>query len=53
MLEDSHSLHTALDEDRRSVVVLEYASNPGVSQNHDHEERPEADVAAGEQQFLL
>jgi hypothetical protein len=44
VLEESHSLHMALDEDRRSVVA---------SQSHGHEEHPEADVVAGEQQFLL
>lgn len=53
VLEDSHSLHTALDEDRRSVVALEYASNLEASQNHGHEGHPEADVVVGEQQFLL
>jgi hypothetical protein len=53
VLEESHSLHMALDEDRRSVVALEYASSPEASQSHGHEEHPEADVVAGEQQFLL
>jgi hypothetical protein len=52
VLEDFHSLHTALDEDRRSVVALEYASNLEASQNHGHEGHPEADVVVGEQQFL-